>query len=64
MVEVQNIRTEITNNDQDYNEDYDLVQDRMIRVGEDYQLFYEDRDTNHHYEDIYNYIVDGYIASL
>ena len=63
MVEVQNIRTEITNNDQDYNEDYDLVQDRMIRVGEDYQL-YEDRDTNHHYEDIYNYIVDGYIESL
>ena len=35
----------------------------MLRVGEDYQL-YEDRDTNHHYEDIYNYIVDGYAIDL
>ena len=47
----------VVNAGKDYNENYDLVQDRMLRVGEDYQL-YEDRDTNHHYEDIYNYIVD------
>ena len=41
---------------QDYVDVYDL-DDKMLRVGEDYAI-YETVDKNHHYEDVYNYVVD------
>ena len=41
---------------QDYGDDYD---DKMLRIGDDYAL-YETVDKNHHYEDVYNYVVDRY----
>ena len=47
-------------NNQDYGDDYD---DKMLRIGDDYAL-YETLDKNHHYEDIYNYVVDRYFMLL
>ena len=43
---------------QDYADVYNL-EDKMLRVGEDYAI-YETVDKNHHYEDVYNYVVDRY----
>ena len=38
----------------------DVTEDKMLRVGEDYSEEMFDLGDYHHYEDVYNYIVDRY----
>ena len=38
----------------------DVMDDKMLRVGDDYSEEIYDLTDYHHYEDVYNYIVDRY----
>ena len=56
-------RNESTHGNNDHGK-LDAMEDKMLRVGEDYSEEFFDLTDYHHYEDVYNYIVDRYYKLL